>query len=660
MRRRVEQHVPAGEADRQLKLGPGGLRDVEFSRPAAAAGARARRRVAARPAPRSRRSRRCAAAATSAATTPPSSTRPTGCCGRWSTGSSCTGCGGRTSCPPTRPTCAGWAASVGHRRDPAAELVEPVAAPRRARCAACTSGCSTARCSTAAARLAAAEARLTPEAARARLAALGYRDPAGAMRHIEALTAGVSRRAAIQRTLLPVMLGLVRRRGRPGRRAAGLPHGVSEELGTTPLVPQDAARRGRAAERLAHVLAASRYAADLLVRAPESVAILGDDGGLQPAAARRRCRPRMLAAAAAPGRPRTTRSTAARVVRRRELFRVAVGRPDRACWTSTPSGARSPTSPPPRCSRRSTSPYGAVEDERGAARHPRCSWSAWGGWAAARWATPAMPTCCSCTSPIPAADERRGAAGRAPPWSRSCAGCSARPARTRSSAWTPTCGPEGKQRPAGALACSPTRAYYERWSLVVGGQALLRATPVAGDEELGREFLALVDPLRWPEGGLSRARRPRDPHAEGPDGVRAAAPRARPQDALQARDGAACPTSSGPCSCCSCGTASRCRRCAPPRPWTALEAARTAGLLTDGGRRGARRVVAAGVAAAQRRACCGGDDPWTGCPATCATPTAWGGSSAGSPARAPRWPRTTAGWRDAPDLPSCPTSTKAT
>ena len=31
MRRRVEQHVPANEADRQLKLGPGGLRDVEFS-----------------------------------------------------------------------------------------------------------------------------------------------------------------------------------------------------------------------------------------------------------------------------------------------------------------------------------------------------------------------------------------------------------------------------------------------------------------------------------------------------------------------------------------------------------------------------------------------------------------------------------------------------
>ena len=31
MRRRVEQHIPAKEADRQLKLGRGGLRDVEFS-----------------------------------------------------------------------------------------------------------------------------------------------------------------------------------------------------------------------------------------------------------------------------------------------------------------------------------------------------------------------------------------------------------------------------------------------------------------------------------------------------------------------------------------------------------------------------------------------------------------------------------------------------
>ena len=31
MRRRVEAHIPSAESDRQLKLGPGGLRDIEFS-----------------------------------------------------------------------------------------------------------------------------------------------------------------------------------------------------------------------------------------------------------------------------------------------------------------------------------------------------------------------------------------------------------------------------------------------------------------------------------------------------------------------------------------------------------------------------------------------------------------------------------------------------
>ncbi len=31
MRRRVVEHIPASVADRELKLGPGGLRDVEFA-----------------------------------------------------------------------------------------------------------------------------------------------------------------------------------------------------------------------------------------------------------------------------------------------------------------------------------------------------------------------------------------------------------------------------------------------------------------------------------------------------------------------------------------------------------------------------------------------------------------------------------------------------
>jgi glutamate-ammonia-ligase adenylyltransferase len=36
-------------------------------------------------------------------------------------------------------------------------------------------------------------------------------------------------------------------------------------------------------------------------------------------------------------------------------------------------------------------------------------------------------------------------------------------------------------------------------------QALLRACPVAGDEQLGADFLAVVDPLRYPADGLTDA-----------------------------------------------------------------------------------------------------------------------------------------------------------
>jgi len=62
--------------------------------------------------------------------------------------------------------------------------------------------------------------------------------------------------------------------------------------------------------------------------------------------------------------------------------------------------------------------------------------------------------------------------------------------------------PEGRQ---GALvrSISAFREYYERWVSVWEVQALLRAKPVAGDEQLGADFVAMIDPIRYPENGLS-------------------------------------------------------------------------------------------------------------------------------------------------------------
>jgi glutamate-ammonia-ligase adenylyltransferase len=47
--------------------------------------------------------------------------------------------------------------------------------------------------------------------------------------------------------------------------------------------------------------------------------------------------------------------------------------------------------------------------------------------------------------------------------------------------------------------------YYARWSSAWEAQALLRARPVAGDADLGARFVAMIDPVRYPAGGLAAA-----------------------------------------------------------------------------------------------------------------------------------------------------------
>lgn len=61
--------------------------------------------------------------------------------------------------------------------------------------------------------------------------------------------------------------------------------------------------------------------------------------------------------------------------------------------------------------------------------------------------------------------------------------------------------PEGKSGPL-VRTLNSYEAYYRRWSLVWESQALLRAEPVAGDEDLGRRFVELIAPLRYPAEGL--------------------------------------------------------------------------------------------------------------------------------------------------------------
>jgi glutamate-ammonia-ligase adenylyltransferase len=153
-------------------------------------------------------------------------------------------------------------APAARRRSPAAarEAVLPAAAARVSQAAGDT-------------------ARLSPEAATARLEALGFADPRGALRHLEAMTAGLSRRAGVLRTMLPVMLGWFADAHDPDAGLLAFRQ-VSEALGDSPWFLALLRDSDVEAERLARLLSASRYVADLLGRAPEAVSIIARDDEL--------------------------------------------------------------------------------------------------------------------------------------------------------------------------------------------------------------------------------------------------------------------------------------------------------------------------------------------------------------------------------------------
>ncbi len=125
------------------------------------------------------------------------------------------------------------------------------------------------------------ERTLSAEQAHDRLAAIGFADPAGALRHIAALTSGLSRKATIQRHLMPVMIRWFADGVDPDYGLLAFRR-ISERLGDTPWFLRMLRDSSAAAESLTRVLAGSRYVGELMEWIPESVAWLDDDELLAP------------------------------------------------------------------------------------------------------------------------------------------------------------------------------------------------------------------------------------------------------------------------------------------------------------------------------------------------------------------------------------------
>jgi glutamate-ammonia-ligase adenylyltransferase len=161
---------------------------------------------------------------------------------------------------------------------------------------------------------------LTSAQAEARLAAIGFQNTKGALAHIAALTGGVSRRASIQRHLLPVMLQWFSEGTDPDYGLLAFRR-LSDALGTTYWFLRMLRDSSGAAERLTRVLSGSRFVGELLEKIPEAVAWLEDEDDLKP---------RPLAAlqeeaSAVLGRHGTADGAAGvlRTMRRREVLRLA-------------------------------------------------------------------------------------------------------------------------------------------------------------------------------------------------------------------------------------------------------------------------------------------------------------------------------------------------
>src|SRR5699024_9453420 len=115
----------------------------------------------------------------------------------------------------------------------------------------------------------------------ARLAALGYRDPTGAVRHIESLTSGVSRQAKLQRQVLPAMLGWLASVPDPDGGLLGF-RKLSESVGGSHWYLHMLRDSSAAGDRLAHVLSSARYIADMLEHTPQAAAWMDRGQDLMP------------------------------------------------------------------------------------------------------------------------------------------------------------------------------------------------------------------------------------------------------------------------------------------------------------------------------------------------------------------------------------------
>ncbi len=339
---------------------------------------------------------------------------------------------------------------------------------------------------------------MTPEAAERQLAALGYEGPQSALTHLAALTSHSGRRGRVQQVLLPTLLDWLSDTPDPD---AGLLayRRISEELADQRWYLSTLRDEGAVAKRLMHVLGTSAYVPDLLMRAPEVIQLYGDGPNgpklleVDPDGVAR-----ALVASAGRHADPVRAIAAARTLRRRELARIAsadllgmlevtdVCEALTSVWVAVLQAALEAVI-------RGNTPDGGAP-----ARIAVIGMGRLGGGELGYGSDADVMFVCE---PEDGVDE--SAAVR---WSVTIA------EQVRTLLGTPSADPplevDANLRPEGrngslVRTLDSYETYYTQWAQAWEIQALLRAHRVAGDPDLGERFLLMVDKIRYPPDGVS-------------------------------------------------------------------------------------------------------------------------------------------------------------
>jgi glutamate-ammonia-ligase adenylyltransferase len=340
---------------------------------------------------------------------------------------------------------------------------------------------------------------MTSEAAERQLAALGYEGPQTALKHMSALVNQSGRRGRVQSVLLPRLLNWMSYAPDPD---AGLLayRRLSEALAGENWYLATLRDKPAVARRLMHVLGTSAYVPDLLMRAPRVIQDYGDGPAgpklleTEPAAVAR-------ALIASAGRyPDPARAIAgARTLRRRELARIAsadllgflevtdVCKALTSVWVAVLQAALDAMI-------RANLP----EDGRAPAALAVIGMGRLGGAELGYGSDADVMYVCE---PAGGVDD-----SQAVRWSTSIA------EQVRALLGTPSVDPplevDANLRPEGrsgplVRTLSSYAAYYAQWAQPWEIQALLRAHAVAGDADLGQRFMLMADQTRYPPNGVS-------------------------------------------------------------------------------------------------------------------------------------------------------------